>query len=144
MFSKMFDENFDLAEEIMEDGVSEVYDLGVFCEGQIENTDKGIVYELDNVLTCIIRDYLRLYNKVNFRANYPTVYKKALYPAFEMSNGDWIEEAGGPAEELNRWTDMVEETAKKFEKMANDYETTQEQVNEAFDALKKIFLGLWT
>ena len=61
-----------------------------------------------------------------------------------MSNGDWIEEASGTAEELNRWTDMVEETAKKFEKMANDYETTQEQVNEAFDALKNIFLGLWT
>ena len=83
MFSKLLDGNFDLGQEMIEDGASEVYDLGVFCEGQIENTDKGVVYELGNVLACIIRDYLRLYNKINLQANYPTVYKKALYPHHE-------------------------------------------------------------
>ena len=144
MFSKLLDGNFDLGQEMIEDGASEFYDLGVLCDGQIEKTDKGIVYELGNALTCIIRDYLRLYNRVNEMAPYPTVYKKALYPDREMLKEDGIEESSGTEEELNRGTDLVEETAKAFERLANGYEPQQEQVDEAFGALKNIFLGLWT
>ena len=138
MYSKLFDGNFELGKERMEEGSSEFYDLGIINEGKIENTDQGVVYDLDNVLACIIRDYLRLYNKINAMAAYPTVYKKALYPACENLGEEWTEE------EFDKWIDLVEETAKAFEKLANGYEMQQEQVDEAFDMLKKIFLGLWT
>ncbi len=144
MFSKLFDENFSVGEELIQDGASEFYDLGIINEGKIKNTDKGVVYELGDVLACIIRDYLRLYNKTNLQANYPTIYKKALYPNHENLGADWMEEANGTEEDLNRWTDLVEETAKAFEDMTGGYEPKQEQVDEAFDKLKKIFLGLWT
>ncbi len=144
MWSKLFDEDFSLAEEMIEDGASEFYDLGIIIDGKIENTDKGVVYELGNVLACIIRDYLRLYNKINLQANYPTVYKKALYPHHENLGEDWMVETNGTEEELDKWTDMVEQTAKAFERMADGYESGQEQVDEAFDMLKKIFFGLCT
>ena len=144
MWSKLFDEDFSLAEEMIEDGASEFYDLGIISDGKIENTDKGVVYELGNVLGCIIRDYLRLYNKINLQANYPTIYRRALYPHHENLGEDWIEEANGTEEELDKWTDMVEKTAKAFEGITDGYELRQEQVDEAFDRLKKIFLGLWT
>ena len=45
-------------------------------------------------------------------------------------------------EELDDWADIVEETANKFEKLLG-YAPTQKEVNDAFDSLKKIFLGLW-
>ena len=139
MWSKLFDErNFSLSEKMIEDGASEFYDLGIISDGKIENTDKGVVYELGNVLACIIRDYLRLYNKINLQANYPTVYKKALYPHHENLGEDWMVETNGTEEELGKWADMVEQTAKAFEEMADGYER-QEQVDEAFDMLKKIF-----
>ena len=144
MWSKLFDKNFSLAEEMIKDGASEFYDLGIINENKIENTDQGVVYELGNVLACIIRDYLRLYNKVNLQANYPTIYKRALYPHHEDLGRDWMEEANGTEEELDRWADMVEQTAKLFEGMTEGDEPRQEQVDEAFDKLKKIFLGLWT
>ncbi len=144
MWSKLFDANFSLGEEMIEDGASEFYDLGIINDGKIKNTDKGVVYELGDVLACIIRDYLRLYNKVNLQANYPTIYKKALYPQHTNLGGDWMEEANGTEEELDRWTELVEQTAKAFERMTDGYEPRQEQVDEAFDMLKKIFLGLWT
>lgn len=144
MWSKLFDENFSLGEKMIQDGASEFYDLGIINDGKIENTDKGVVYELGDVFVCIIRDYLRLYNKINLHANYPTVYKRALYPHRENLGRDWIESASGTKEELDRWADMVEQTAKAFEGMKDGYETRQEQVDEAFDRLKKIFLGLWT
>lgn len=54
-----------MGEEMMQDGASEFYDLGIINDGKIENTDKGVVYELGEVFACIIRDYLRLYNKIN-------------------------------------------------------------------------------
>ena len=44
MWSKLFDEDFSLAEEMIEDGASEFYDLGIIIDGKIENTDKGVVY----------------------------------------------------------------------------------------------------
>jgi len=144
MFSKLFDGSFDLGEEMMQDGASEFYDLGIINDGKIENTDKGVVYELGEVFACIIRDYLRLYNKINVGGQYPTVYKKALYPHCENLGEDWMEEASGTEEELDRWTELVEQTAKLFERMTDGYEPRQEQVDEAFDMLKKIFLGLWT
>lgn len=140
MWSKLFDEDFSLAEEMIEDVASEFYDLGIIIDGKIGNTDKGVVYELGDVLACIIRDYLRLYNKINLQANYPTVYKKALYPHHENLGEDWMVETNGTEEELDKWTDMVEQTAKAFERMADGYESGQEQVDEAFDMLKKIFL----
>ena len=118
-------------------------DLGILKDNKIEHTDKGIVYELKDVLACIIRDYLRLYNKENLKAPHPTVYLKALYPN-KILNEDWLAQTGTP-EELDKWTEMVEETAKNFDKLLSDWATeSQEAVDVAFDSLKKIFLGLWT
>jgi hypothetical protein len=81
MWSKVFNEDIERNEELKEKyGLTEFYELGRLQEKKIENIDKGIVYELNDVLSCIIRDYLRLYNKVKLKANYPTAYLKALYP----------------------------------------------------------------
>ena len=144
MWSKVFNEDIERAEELKEKyGLTEFYDLGRIQEKKIENIDKGIVYELKDVLACVIRDYLRLYNKENLKAAYPTVYLKALYPD-KILNEDWLEQRG-TSEELDKWTEMVEETAKDFDKLLSDWATeSQEAVDVAFDSLKKIFLGLWT
>ena len=143
MWSKVFNEDIERNEKLKEQGLTEIYELGTLENNKIKNTDKGIVYELKDVFACIIRDYLRLYNKVNLNALHPTVYLKALYPN-KILNEDWLEQRGTP-EELDKWADMVEETAKSFENLLSDWAVeSQEKVDLAFDALKKIFLGLWT
>ena len=143
MWSKVFNEDIERNKRLKEQGLTEIYELGVLKDNKIEHTDKGIAYELKDVLACIIRDYLRLYNRENLKAPYPTVYLKSLYPD-KILNEDWLEQRGTP-EELDKWTDMVEETAKSFENLLSDWAVeSQEKVDLAFDALKKIFLGLWT
>ena len=143
MWSKVFNEDIERNQRLKEQGLTEIYELGTLENNKIEHTDKGIVYELKDVLACIIRDYLRLYNKENLKTPYPTVYLKALYPD-KILNEDWLEQRGTP-EELDKWADMVEETAKSFENLLSDWAVeSQEKVDLAFDALKKIFLGLWT
>ena len=144
MQSKVFNENTERNEELKEKyGLTEFYELCRLQEKKIENIDKGIVYELKDVLACVIRDYLRLYNEENLKAAYPTVYLKALYPD-KILNEYWLEQRGTP-EELDKWTEMVEETAKNFEKLLSGWAPEcQEAVDVAFDSLKKIFLGLWT
>ena len=144
MWSKVFNEDIERIEELKEKyDLIEFYELGRIQEKKIENIDKGIVYELKDVIACVIRDYLRLYNEENLKAAYPTVYLKALYPD-KISDEDWLEQRETP-EDLDKWTEMVEETAKNFEKLLSDWATeSQEAVDVAFDSLKKIFLGLWT
>ena len=119
MWSKVFNEDIERTAELKEKyGLTEFYELGRIQEKKIENIDKGIVYELKDVLACVIRDYLRLYNEENLKAEYPTVYLKALYPD-KILNEDWLEQRGTP-EELDKWTEMVEETAKDFDKLLKD------------------------
>ena len=65
MWTKVFNEDIERNKRLKEQGLTEIYELGVLKENKIEHTDKGIVYELKDVLACIIRDYLRLYNKEN-------------------------------------------------------------------------------
>ena len=141
MFSKFDDKHSPLCESLKKEGAIEIYDLGILQDKKIANTDKGVVYELYETLSCIIRDYLRLYNKVNLKANYPTAYLKALYP--EKENVKDCIANGCTVEEINKWTDMVEEVAKKFDTLAQGYTPNQNDVNLAFDMLKEIFLGLW-
>ena len=144
MWSKFFNEDIERIEELKEKyDLIEFYDLGRIQEKKIENIDKGIVYELKDVIACVIRDYLRLYNEENLKSAYPTVYLKALYPD-KIFNEDWLEQRETP-EDLDKWTEMVEETAKNFEKLLSDWAPEcQEAVDVAFDSLKRIFLGLWT
>ena len=143
MWSKVFNEDIERNKRLKEQGLTEIYDLGVLKDNKIEHTDKGIVYELKDVLACVIRDYLRLYNEENLKSAYPTVYQKALYPNQSVNN-NWLEQRGTP-EELDKWTEMVEETAKNFDELLSDWAPEcQEAVDVAFDSLKKIFLGLWT
>lgn len=72
--------------------------------------------------------------------NNPTIYRKALYPN-EKLNG-YEQEYCGTVEEYYKWLDVIEETAKKFDNLLGYY-PTQEEVDAAFDSIKKIFLGLW-
>ena len=121
MWSKVFNEDIERTEELKEKyGLTEFYELGKIQEKKIENIDKGIVYELKDVLACVIRDYLRLYNEENLKAAYPTVYLKALYPD-EIFNEDLLEQRETP-EDLDKWTEMVEETAKNFEKLFSNFD----------------------
>lgn len=147
MWNKICNEDIEKIEKLKQEyDLEETYDLGRFIEGKITNIDKEVVYELKSVLACIIRDYLRLYNKVNLNAEYPTVYKKAIYEDIETKKqtDDFFDQTGTP-EELDKWADIIEETAKKFDLFSGDWEcNSQAQVDKAFDSLKKIFLGLWT
>ena len=142
MFSKFDNKYSHLCESLKKEGAIEIYDLGVLQDKKIVKTDKGVVYELNETLSCIIRDYLRLYNDVNLKANYPTAYLKALYP--EKENVKDCISNGCTVEEVYKWTDMVEAVAKKFDAFCQGYTPTQKDVNIAFDMLKEIFLGLWT
>ena len=130
-------------ERLKEEGLTEVYELGILQGDKIIKADKGVAYELNVVLARIIRDYLRLYNKVNLNAAYPTIYKKAIYENLPKTSEDFAYE-GGSVEEANMWAEKVEEVANKFEPLASGWEPSQKEVDEAFDMLKKIFLGLWT
>ena len=142
MWSKIFNQNSLASEMLEKEGLSEIYNLGILQDKKIVKTDKAIAYDLNVVLACIIRDYLKLYNNVNLGADCPTAYLKALYPDSEIEK-DCITE-GCTDEELNKWTDMVCEVASKFDALASGWQPTQKQVDQAFDMLKKIYLGLWT
>ena len=144
MYSKYLSESAELTEELKKEyGAVEFYSLGKLQENEILNADRGVVYDLNVTLACIIRDYLRLYNKENLKASCPTVYEKVicqntLETPKENDYDKWNEN-------LNKWTEEVEKTAVLFDKLIKEYDSqNQEAVDKAFNALKKIFLGLWT
>ena len=110
------------------------------CGFVLTKTDKGAIINLWSTFSSIVSEYLRLYNKENLKSNNPLVYKKALYP-----NAIFVDEEDkylGTIEELDKWANLIEETANKFDALLG-YEPFQEEVDDAFDMLKKIFLGLW-
>lgn len=122
------------------DGVMEVNELGIIVNDKVTNVDKGVIANLWRTFSSIVSEYLRLYNKENLKSNNSLVYKKALYP-----NAIFVDEEEkylGTIEELDKWANLIEETANKFDNLLG-YEPFQEDVNNAFDMLKKIFLGLW-
>jgi hypothetical protein len=91
-------------------------------------------------LSLIISEYLRLFAKENFKASSPTIYRPALYPNQEF-NG-YPEEYYGTQEEFCSWTELIEQTANRFADFLG-YAPTHDEVNDAFDMLKRIFFGLW-
>jgi hypothetical protein len=138
----VYDLETEIAKEKERDrvGLKEINNLGTISDDKIEQVDKGVVINLWRTFSSIISEYLSLYNKENLKSNNPIIYRTALYPNKNL-NG-YEEEYLGTIEELDVWANIVEETAGKFEKMLG-YAPTQEEVNDAFDSLKKIFLGLW-
>ena len=143
---KNMEDIYDLATEIEKEkerelaGLKEINNLGTIIDDKIEQVDKGVVVNLWRTFSSIISEYLRLYNKENLKSNNPVIFRKALYPNKNL-NG-YEEEYLGTMEELDDWANIVEETSKKFEKLLG-YAPTEKEVNDAFDSLKKIFLGLW-
>lgn len=135
-----------LSEEIAKEkqresaGQMEVNELGIIINDKVSKVDKGVARNLYRTFSSIISEYLRLYNKENLKSNNPLVYKKALYP--NETKEDEEEKYLGTIEELDKWACVIEETANKFDNLLG-YEPFQEDVNNAFDSLKKIFLGLW-
>ena len=136
---KNMEDIYDLATEIEKEkerelaGLKEINNLGTII-------DDKIVVNLWRTFSSIISEYLRLYNKENLKSNNPVIFRKALYPNKNL-NG-YEEEYLGTMEELDDWANIVEETSNKFEKLLG-YAPTEKEVNDAFDSLKKIFLGLW-
>lgn len=121
-------------------GLIEINEFGAISNDKVTKVDKGVVCNLWRTFASVISEYLSIYNKENLKSNNPIVFRKALYPNKEL-NG-YEEEYLGTMEELDAWAYIVEETAEKFEKLLG-YTPTQEDVDDAFDSLKKIFLGLW-
>ena len=126
--------------QLKQQGLTEIFELGTIMDNSIENVDLGVIEDLWLHLSLIISEYLRLFAKENFKASSPTIYRPALYPNREF-NG-YPEEYYGNQEELCAWTDLVEETSKRFKNFLG-YAPTQDEVNDAFDVLKRIFFGLW-
>ena len=121
-------------------GESEFYDLGIIVNDKVAKTDKGAVFNLWRTFSSIICEYLRLYNKENLKSDNPIIFKKALYQNTIFTDEE--EEYLGTIEELDKWANIIEETASKFDALLG-YVPLQKEVDDAFDMLKKIFLGLW-
>ena len=121
-------------------GLTEIFELGIINDNSIKNVDLGIMNNLWLHLSLIISEYLRLFAKENFKASSPTIYRPSLYPNREFNS--YPEEYFGTQEELCLWTDLVEETANRFKSFLG-YGPTQDEMNDAFDKLKRIFFGLW-
>ena len=135
-----FIEEENINNRLEKQGLIEIFELGVKKDKNIVNIDKSITKDLWENISLIIRDYLNLYVKESMKNNNPTIYRKALYPNKNL-NG-YEQEYCGTVEEYHKWLDIIEETAKKFDKLLGYY-PTQEEVDVAFDSIKKIFLGLW-
>ena len=126
--------------QLKQKGLTEIFELGIINDNSIKNVDLGIMNNLWLHLSLIISEYLRIFAKENFKASSPTIYRPALYPNQEF-NG-YPEEYYGTQEELCSWTDLIEEASKLFKNFLG-YAPTQDEVNDAFDVLKRIFFGLW-
>ena len=126
--------------QLKQQGLTEIFELGIIKDNSIENVDLGVIENLWLHLSLIISEYLRLFAKENFKASSPTIYRPALYPNREFNS--YPEEYCGTQEELCLWTELVEETANRFKSFLG-YSPTQDEVNDAFDMLKRIFFGLW-
>ena len=126
--------------QLKQQGLTEIFELGIIKDNSIENVDLGVIENLWLHLSLIISEYLRLFAKENFKASSPTIYRPALYPNREFNH--YPEEYFGTQEELCLWTDLVEETANRFKSFLG-YSPTQDEANDAFDMLKRIFFGLW-
>ena len=126
--------------QLKQKGLTEIFELGIIKDNSIENVDLRIMNNLWLYLSLIISEYLRLFAKENFKASSPTIYRPALYPNQEF-NG-YPEEYYGTQEEFCSWTELIEQTANRFADFLG-YAPTHDEVNDAFDMLKRIFFGLW-
>ena len=46
-------------------------------------------------------------------------------------------------ERVKEWHIILHEIAEKFDKISNEYKASEEDVNDAFDELKRVYKGLW-
>ena len=132
------EENYE--NQLKQKGLMEIFELGTINDNSVEKVDLGIMNNLWLYLSLIISEYLKIFAKENFKVSSPTIYRPALYPNREFNS--YPEEYYGNQEELCAWTDLLEETSKRFKNFLG-YAPTQDEVNDAFDLLKRVFFGLW-
>ena len=93
------------------------------------------VYDLDNSIARYIANGIKQYITVNEKATFPTAPD---YDFFKNLTKDATLE-----ERVKEWHILLHEISEKFNDIAKDYKATQEEINDAFDALKRVFKRLW-
>ena len=96
--------------------------------------DKIDVFDFNNFIAEFLRDGLRKYIEENEKATFPTV------PSFTFL---CCEENVSLEERMEEWHKIVERLAEKFDKISTTYYLEQEDIDGAFDELKRIYEYLW-
>lgn len=93
------------------------------------------VLDLDISIAKYICKGLKKYIKENEKAVFPTAPD---YTFFEGLSKDTSLE-----DRVKEWHLVLNKVAEKFDKISNEYKASEEDVNDAFDELKRVYKGLW-
>lgn len=92
------------------------------------------VFDLNNTIAQFIGNGLRKYIVANKQALFPTCGKDELPDRVQLFQSE---------EKMKTWNERVERLADKFDALANEYHPKQEDIDGAFDELKKVYKDLW-
>ena len=92
------------------------------------------VFDFNNTIAEFLRDGLLKYVEEN---------KKVAFPTAPSSTFLGCEENASLEERMVEWHKVVERLAVKFDKISTIYYLEQEDINYAFDELKRIYEYLW-
>ena len=92
------------------------------------------VFDLNNTIAQFIGNGLRKYIVANKQALFPTCGKDELPDRVQLFQSE---------EKMKTWNERIERLADKFDALANEYHPKQEDIDGAFDELKKVYKDLW-
>lgn len=92
------------------------------------------VFDLNNTIAQFISNGLRKYIVANKQAVFPTCGKDELPDRVLLFQSE---------EKMKTWNERIERLADKFDALANEYHPKQEDIDGAFDELKKVYKDLW-
>lgn len=93
------------------------------------------VMDLDNSIARYIASGIKQYIKANENSTFPTA---PVHIFFENISIDASLE-----DRVKEWHNILRDIADKFNDIAKGYTATQEEIDEAFDDLKRVFCLLW-
>ena len=100
-----------------------------------ERTQADIdVFDLNNTIAQFISNGLRKYIVSNKQAVFLTCGKDELPDRVFLFQSE---------EKMKAWNERIERIADKFDAIANEYHPKQEDIDGAFDELKKVYKDLW-
>ena len=92
------------------------------------------VFDLNNIISQFISNGLKKYLVANKKAVFPTCGKDELPDRVQVFQSQ---------EKMKEWNERIENLAEKFDVLGKEYYPKQEDIDEAFDELKKVYKDLW-